>query len=62
MSPGSLPSWLPRSRFGVIYYGRRLAYEKGIRKLLMIVFLTAFATAAVAGLYGALITKAAPIK
>ncbi len=48
--------------FGVIYYGRRLAYEKGIRKLLMIVFLTAFATAAVAGLYGALITKAAPIK
>lgn len=48
--------------FGAVYYGRRLAYEPGIRKLLMIIFIAAFATAGIAGLMGALITKAAPIK
>lgn len=48
--------------FGAIYYGRRLAYEQGIRKLLMIIFVAAFATAGIAGILGALITKAAPIK
>jgi hypothetical protein len=47
--------------FGAIYYGRRLAYEPGIRRLLLTIFIAAFATAAVAGLFGALITKAAPI-
>lgn len=48
--------------FGAIYYGRRLAYERGIRRLLTIVFIAAFATAGIAGVMGALITKAAPIK
>jgi hypothetical protein len=47
---------------GTIYYGRRLAYEPGIRRLLLIIFVAAFATAAVAGLFGALITKSAPIQ
>lgn len=48
--------------FGVIYYGRRLAWEPAIRRLLMWIFIAAFCTAGVAGLFGALITKAAPIK
>lgn len=48
--------------FGAIYYGRRLAHEPGIRRLLLWVFVAAFATAAIAGLFGALITKAAPIQ
>jgi hypothetical protein len=47
---------------GAVYYGRRLAYEPGIRRLLLIVFVAAFATAGVAGLFGALITKSAPIQ
>ena len=47
--------------FGAILYGQRLAYEPGVRKLLMWIFIAAFATAGIAGLFGALITKAAPI-
>jgi hypothetical protein len=47
---------------GAVHYGRRLAYEPGIRRLLIWVFVAAFAAAGVAGLLGALITKAAPIE
>jgi hypothetical protein len=47
--------------FGAVYYGRRLAYEPAVRRLLMWVFIAAFAVAGIAGLFGALITKAAPI-
>jgi hypothetical protein len=47
--------------FGAIYYGKRLAYEPAIRKLLMWIFIAAFATAGIAGLFGALITKVAPV-
>jgi hypothetical protein len=47
--------------FGVLYYGRRLAYEPGVRRFLMVVYIASFVTAAIAGLFGALITKAAPI-
>jgi hypothetical protein len=47
--------------FGVIYYGRRLAYEPQIRKILMWIFVASFVTAGIAGLFGALITKSAPI-
>jgi hypothetical protein len=47
--------------FGATNYGRRLAYEPGIRRLLLWIFVGAFATAGIAGLFGALITKAAPI-
>jgi hypothetical protein len=46
----------------VIYYGPRLAYEPRIRKLLIGLFIVAFATAGVAGLFGAFITKAAPVQ
>ncbi|MEO6044539.1 MAG: hypothetical protein ABIQ47_11540 [Tepidiformaceae bacterium] len=45
----------------VIYYGPRLAYEPRMRKILLGLFVLAFATAAVAGLMGAFITKAAPV-
>jgi hypothetical protein len=47
--------------FGAVYYGRRLAYEPAVRRLLIWVFVAAFAVAGIAGLFGALITKAAPI-
>jgi hypothetical protein len=47
--------------FGAVYYGPRLAYEPAVRRLLIWVFVAAFAVAGIAGLFGALITKAAPI-
>ena len=47
--------------FVVLRYGRRLAEMPFLRKALMATFLLAFGAAAVAGLMGALITKAAPI-
>jgi hypothetical protein len=47
--------------FGAVYYGRRLAYEPAVRRLLIWVFVAAFVVAGIAGLFGALITKAAPI-
>jgi hypothetical protein len=45
----------------VAYYGPRLIKHQGLRRVLMAVFVLAFASAAVAGLLGAFITKAAPI-
>jgi hypothetical protein len=46
---------------GAVYYGPRLAFEPGIRRLLIWVFVAAFVIAGIAGLFGALITKVAPI-
>jgi hypothetical protein len=46
--------------FVVIYYGPRLAREPGVRKALIALFIVAFACAAVAGMFGAFINKAAP--
>jgi hypothetical protein len=46
----------------VVYYGKQLARERTLRNLALVLFVSAFATAAVAGLFGALITKAAPVK
>jgi hypothetical protein len=48
--------------FAVVYYGRDLVREPRIRRWLITFFVAAFAIAAVAGLMGALITKAAPVK
>jgi len=45
----------------VIYYGPRLAHEPRIRSILLGVFVLAFGIAAVAGMMGAFITKAAPV-
>ncbi len=47
--------------FVVLYYGPRLAQEAGMRKVLITLFIMAFAAEAVAGLFGAFINKAAPI-
>ena len=47
--------------FAVTYYGPELARRAGERRALMFFFLVAFATAAIAGLFGAFITKAAPL-
>jgi len=42
-------------------YGPQLAENNRLRKMVMVLFILAFAAAAIAGLFGALITKAAPI-
>jgi hypothetical protein len=47
--------------FVVSYYGPALARKVGERRAVMIFFIFAFLTAAVAGLFGAFITKAAPV-
>jgi hypothetical protein len=47
--------------FIVIYYGTSLIRHERIRRTTMALFVMAFLFAAVAGLFGALITKAAPL-
>ena len=47
--------------FLVFYYGPALARNRSVRTLVLVVFTCAFVTAAIAGLFGALITKTAPI-
>jgi hypothetical protein len=47
--------------FLVTWYGPRLARENRIRKLALALFVGAFGAAAIAGLFGAFINKAAPI-
>jgi hypothetical protein len=47
--------------FLVLYYGRGLARNNTARWITIAFFTAAFATAAVAGIWGALITKAAPV-
>lgn len=47
--------------FIVVYYGTGLARHDRVRRTTMTLFTLAFAFAAVAGLFGALITKAVPI-
>src|SRR5215207_5536105 len=46
----------------VSYYGPTLARKVGERRALMIFFVVSFVAAAVAGLFGAFITKAAPVR
>ena len=43
------------------YYGPQLAKKVGERRAVMIFFILAFASAAAAGMFGAFITKAAPV-
>jgi hypothetical protein len=45
----------------VVYYGAYLARNRTVRNIAIGFFVAAFATAAVAGIFGALITKAAPV-
>jgi hypothetical protein len=44
------------------YYGSSLAQKPAVRRAAIWFFIFAFATASAAGLFGALITKAAPVK
>lgn len=48
--------------FVVWRYGHRLATETKIRNAITVFFITAFLAAAVAGLFGAFINKAAPVR
>jgi hypothetical protein len=48
--------------FAVTYYGPALAKKVGERRALMVFFVAAFATAAIAGIFGAFINKIAPIR
>ncbi|TMR93638.1 hypothetical protein [Nonomuraea basaltis] len=47
--------------FVVFYYGTNLIRHERVRRTSMTLFVLAFAFAAVAGLFGALITKVAPV-
>jgi hypothetical protein len=47
--------------FLVFYYGPTLARNRKARLIVLVAFVGAFVTAAIAGLFGALITKTAPI-
>jgi hypothetical protein len=47
--------------FLVWKYGPQIAENDRLRKMVITLFILAFATAAIAGLFGALITKAAPV-
>lgn len=48
--------------FLVLYYGVGLSRNNRLRRAAMGLFIVAFATAAVAGAFGALITKVAPVQ
>lgn len=48
--------------FAVTYYGPTLARKTGERRALLVFYIIAFATAAVAGILGAFINKVAPIR
>jgi len=47
--------------FAVMYYGVQLVRRQEIRKAVIVFFVLAFAAAGIAGLFGAFITKAAPV-
>ncbi len=47
--------------FAVVYYGAQLVNRGEIRRAVLVFFTLAFAAAGIAGLFGALITKAAPV-
>jgi hypothetical protein len=47
--------------FAVLYYGAQLLQRGEIRRASVVFFTLAFAAAGIAGLFGALITKAAPV-
>jgi hypothetical protein len=47
--------------FAVLYYGAQLVRRGDVRNAILVFFVLAFAAAGVAGLFGAFITKAAPV-
>jgi hypothetical protein len=55
------PMLATAAAFLVFYYGRSLAQNAFLRRLVLWLFVGAFVTAAIAGLIGALVTKTAPV-
>ena len=47
--------------FGIFKYGKELAAKPGARNIMIALFLLSFAVAGIAGVLGALITKASPL-
>lgn len=56
------PMLATAAAFLVIYYRGGLARNRTARLITLTLFVAAFATAAIAGIFGALITKAAPVR
>ncbi|HEU5301065.1 MAG TPA: hypothetical protein VFW06_02385 [Acidimicrobiia bacterium] len=56
------PMLLTAAAFIVVYYGTNLIRHDRVRKTVMALLVLGFATAAIAGLFGALITKVEPVK
>ncbi len=53
---------LATAAFYIVYkYGTQLAEDKNLRHMTMVIYVLAFLAAGIAGLLGALITKAAPV-
>jgi hypothetical protein len=55
------PMLATAAAFIVLYYGASLVRNRTARIIVLVLFVSAFATAAVAGLLGALITKSEPV-
>jgi hypothetical protein len=55
------PMLATAAAFLALYYGADLVRSRKLRNLTIVLFVSAFAVAAVAGVFGALITKAAPV-
>jgi hypothetical protein len=55
------PMLATTAAFLTLYYGASLARNRYVRRVVIATFVGAFVTAAIAGLYGALITKVAPV-
>jgi hypothetical protein len=55
------PMLATAAAFIVVYYGRNLVADRRLRTIVLVLFVGAFLAAAIAGLFGALITKAAPV-
>ena len=56
------PMLATTAAFLAIYYGAVLARNRYLRLVVMSFFVAAFVDSSIAGLYGALITKAAPVQ
>jgi len=56
------PMLATAAAFMVLYYRGGLARNKTARTITIALFVSAFAVAAIAGLFGALIAKAAPVR
>ena len=56
------PMLATAAAFLVLYYGKELVRNRRMRLLVIVLFVAAFVVAGIAGMFGALITKAAPVR